>query len=103
MLVVLYAAIHGKEKGYHVRDVSHVLLLLGRTFVFGLRTKIRKNLKKTFFKPKDKNLFFTKLRFSIPEYAAIYRNMPHILTYVTTRKTTQDNSRRRNAKNTHPV
>jgi len=45
MLVVLYAVIHEKERAYHVWDVFHVLLLLGRTFVFGLCTKTLKTLK----------------------------------------------------------
>ena len=30
---------------YHVWDVFHVILLLGRTFLFGLRTKKPKKIK----------------------------------------------------------
>jgi len=33
---------------YHVGDVFHVLLLLDRTFVFGLHTKTLKKILKTF-------------------------------------------------------
>jgi len=39
MLVVLYAVIHEEEKGVPCMGCFHVLLLLGRTFMFGLRTK----------------------------------------------------------------
>jgi len=39
MLVVLYAVIRKNEKDVpYVWDDFHVLLLLGRTLVFGLRT-----------------------------------------------------------------
>jgi len=37
MLAVLYAVIRERRRIYHVCDVFHVLL--GRTVVFGLRTK----------------------------------------------------------------
>ena len=46
MLVVLYAVIREKEKGVPCMGFFSCALLLGRTFVFGLRTKKSlKNLK----------------------------------------------------------
>jgi len=41
MLVDLYCMLQSvkRRRVYHVWDVFHVLLLLGRTFMFGLRTK----------------------------------------------------------------
>ena len=79
MLLVLYAVIHEKDYNipymatYHVWDVFHVLLLLGRIFVFGICTKTLKTLKPK--KPKKtKNLkTFLILGFSSPNSDRVIR------------------------------